>query len=119
MQHNEGIIALSACLAGEIPRMILNGDYEKAKETACEYREIFGKGNYFLEMMDHHLPDQRVVNEALHRLSQETGIPLVVTNDAHYLRREDAHIHDVLLCIQTGKTLQDENRMRFNGQEYY
>ncbi|MDD2555698.1 MAG: DNA polymerase III subunit alpha [Syntrophaceticus sp.] len=119
MQHNEGIIALSACLAGEIPRMILNGDYEKAKETACEYREIFGKGNYFLEMMDHHLPDQRVVNEALHKLSQETGIPLVVTNDAHYLRREDAHIHDVLLCIQTGKTLQDENRMRFNGQEYY
>ena len=119
MQHNEGIIALSACLAGEIPRMILNGDYEKAKETACEYREIFGKDNYFLEMMDHHLPDQRVVNEALHRLSQETGIPLVVTNDAHYLRREDAHIHDVLLCIQTGKTLQDENRMRFNGQEYY
>lgn len=119
MQHNEGIIALSACLAGEIPRLLLNGDYEQAMETACEYRDIFGKDNYFLEMMEHHLPDQRVVNEALHKLSQDTGIPLVATNDAHYLCREDAHIHDVLLCIQTGKTLQDENRMRFNGQEYY
>lgn len=118
-QHNQGIIALSACLAGEIPRLIVNDNYEKAKKTACEYREIFGKDNYFLEMMDHHLPDQRVVNEALRKLSQETGIPLVVTNDAHYLRREDARIHDVLLCIQTGKTLQDENRMRFDGQEYY
>jgi DNA polymerase-3 subunit alpha len=118
-QHNQGIIGLSACLAGEIPRLILNDNYEQAKKTACEYREIFGKDNYFLEMMEHHLPDQRVVNEALRKLSQETGIPLVVTNDAHYLRREDARIHDILLCIQTGKTLQDENRLRFNGQEYY
>lgn len=98
-QHNQGIIGLSACLAGEIPRLILNDNYEQAKKTACEYREIFGKDNYFLEMMEHHLPDQRVVNEALRKLSQETGIPLVVTNDAHYLRREDARIHDILLWI--------------------
>ena len=118
-QHNKGIIALSACMGGEIPKLILNGEYEKAKEAACEHQEIFGKDNFFLEMMDHHLPEQRVVNEALRKLSQETGIPLVVTNDAHYLRREDARIHDILLCIQTGKTLQDENRLRFNGQEYY
>lgn len=118
-QNNKGIIALSACMAGEIPRLILDGDYEKARNVACEYREIFGRDNYFLEMMDHHLPEQRMVNEALRKLSQETGIPLVVTNDAHYLRREDARIHDVLLCIQTGKTLQDENRLRFTGQEFY
>lgn len=118
-QHNKGIIALSACLAGEIPRLIVDGKYEKARDTAFEYKEIFGKDNYFLEMMDHHLPEQRTVNEGLHRLSEETGIPLVVTNDSHYLRRENASIHDVLLCIQTGKTLRDENRLRFTGQEYY
>ena len=113
------MIALSACLAGEIPKIIPSGDYEKARETALEYKEIFGKDNYFLEMMDHHMPEQKVVNEALRKLSSETGIPLVVTNDSHYTNREDAKIHDILLCIQTGKTLQDENRLRFDGQEYY
>lgn len=118
-QHSKGIIASSACLAGEIPRLLLDGGYEKARETACEYQEIFGKDNFFLEMMDHHLPEQRMVNEALRKLSQDTGIPLIITNDSHYLRREDARIHDILLCIQTGKTLQDENRLRFTGQEFY
>ena len=118
-EHSKGVIGLSACLAGEIPRLILDKDYDKARQTAMEYREIFGKDNFFLEMMDHHLPEQQLVNEALRKLSAETGIPLVVTNDSHYIQRKDAQIHDVLLCIQTGKTIQDENRLRFDGQEYY
>jgi len=118
-KHSEGLIGLSACLAGEIPKLILDKDYEKARQAAMEYREIFGKDNFFLEMMDHHMPEQQVVNEALRKLSSETGIPLVVTNDSHYIHRQDAQIHDILLCIQTGKTLQDENRLRFDGQEYY
>lgn len=118
-KHSKGVIGLSACLAGEIPRLILDKDYDKARQTAMEYREIFGKDNFFLEMMDHHLPEQQPVNEALRKLSSETGIPLVVTNDSHYIHRKDAQIHDILLCIQTGKTIEDENRMRFDGQEYY
>jgi DNA polymerase-3 subunit alpha len=118
-EHSEGLIALGACLAGEVPGLLLSGKDEQAREVALQYQEIFGKGNFYLEMMDHHLPEQRVVNEGLRRISQETGIPLVVTNDCHYLKKEDARIQDILLCIQTGKTLQDENRMRFSGQEFY
>ncbi|MBQ9393638.1 MAG: DNA polymerase III subunit alpha, partial [Oscillospiraceae bacterium] len=118
-EHHEGLIGLSACLAGEIPRRILNGDYEGAKRYALEMQDILGEGNYYLELQDHGIPDQTTVNRALLQLHQETGIPLVCTNDAHYLRREDAASHDVLLCVQTGKTVDDENRMRYEPQNFY
>ncbi len=118
-EHAEGLIGLSACLAGEIPRRIINGDYEGAKAYALEMQEILGKGNFYLELQDHGITEQTTVNRALLRLHNETGIPLVCTNDAHYLRREDAESHDVLLCIQTGKTVDDENRMRYEPQNFY
>ena len=111
--HHEGLIALSACLAGEIPRRLRNGEYENAKACALEMAEIFGPEHFYLELQDHGIREQAVVNRGLLRLHQETGLPLVCTNDAHYLRKEDAAAHDVLLCIQTGKTVDDENRMRY------
>ena len=117
--HSEGLIGLSACLAGEIPRRIINGDYDGAKTYALEMRDILGEGNFYLELQDHGIPDQTIVNRALLRMHNETGIPLVCTNDAHYLRKEDAESHDVLLCIQTGKTVDDENRMRYQPQNFY
>ncbi len=117
--HSEGLIGLSACLAGEIPRRILNGDYEGAKSYALEMQSILGEGNFYLELQDHGIAEQTVVNRALLRLHSETGIPLVCTNDAHYLRPEDAESHDVLLCIQTGKTVDDENRMRYEPRNFY
>ena len=116
---HKGIIALSACLAGEVPRYLTKGMYEEAKDRALEYQEIFGKGNYFLELQDHGIPDQQVVNQQLMKLSQETGIELVATNDVHYTYADDAKAHDILLCIQTGKKLSDENRMRYEGGQYY
>ncbi len=118
-RHSEGLIGLSACLAGEIPRRLVNGDYDGAKEYALTMQDILGEGNFYLELQDHGIPDQTTVNRGLLRLHQETGIPLVCTNDAHYLRREDAESHDVLLCIQTGKTVDDENRMRYEPQNFY
>ena len=118
-EHSEGLIALSACLAGEIPRRILAGNLEGAKEYALQMQEIFGEGNYYLELQNHGIRDQAEVNRGLLRIHQETGIPLVCTNDAHYLRKEDAESHDVLLCIQTGKTVDDENRMRYEPQNFY
>ena len=118
-EHAEGLIALSACLAGEIPRRLLNGDYDGAKEYALTMRDIFGEDSFYLELQDHGIPDQTEVNRQLLRLHNETGIPLVCTNDAHYLRREDAESHDVLLCIQTGKTVEDANRMRYEPQNFY
>ena len=118
-EHHEGIIALSACLAGEVQRYIVKGLYDEAKKTALEYRDIFGEDNYFLELQDHGLPDQRLVNQQLLKMSQETGIELVATNDVHYTYAEDAVPHDILLCIQTGKKLTDENRMRYEGGQYY
>ena len=118
-RHSEGLIGLSACLAGEIPRRLVNGDYDGAKEYALTMQEILGEGNFYLELQDHGIPDQTTVNRGLLRLHQDTGIPLVCTNDAHYLRREDAESHDVLLCIQTGKTVDDENRMRYEPQNFY
>ena len=118
-EHHEGLIALSACLAGEIPKRILNVSYDSAKAYALEMAELFGEGNFYLELQDHGIKDQRTVNRALLRLHQETGIPLVCTNDCHYLRREDAEAHDVLLCIQTGKTVDDENRMRYEPENFY
>lgn len=118
-KYSEGIIALSACLAGEVQRHLLDGNYEGAKKIALEYNEIFGQNNFFLELQDHGIREQRDVNKGLIRLSNETGIPLVATNDVHYLRREDAIVHDVLLCIQTGKTVDDEDRMKFPTDEFY
>ena len=117
--YHKGIIALSACLAGEVPRYLTKGMYEEAKDRALEYQEIFGKGNYFLELQDHEIPDQQLVNQQLMKLSQETGIELVATNDVHYTYADDAKAHDILLCIQTGKKLADENRMRYEGGQYY
>jgi DNA polymerase-3 subunit alpha len=117
--HSQGLIALSACLAGEIPRRLLNGDYQGAKAHALEMREIFGDDGYYLELQDHSLPQDPQVIAGVLRLHQETGIPLVATNDAHYLTREDAHLQDVLMCIQMGKTIEDPDRMRFETQEFY
>jgi DNA polymerase-3 subunit alpha len=118
-KYNEGLIALSACLAGEIPDYLLQDNYQSAKQAAFDYLEIFGRDNFFLEIQNHGLNDQRVVNNGLWKLHQETNIPLVATNDVHYVQKEDAFIQDVLLCIQTGKTLADTNRMSFEGSEFY
>ena len=117
--HHEGLIALSACLAGAIPQALMNENYDEAKRMALELSRIFGPEHFYLEMQDHGIDKQRPVNQGLQRLARETGLPLVVTNDAHYLRREDADMQDVLLCIQTGKTVDDLNRMRFETQEFY
>ena len=118
-EHSGGLVALSACLAGEIPRRLRNGEYENAKRYALEMAEIFGPDRFYLELQDHGIRDQAVVNRGILRIHQETGLPMVCTNDAHYLRKEDAEAHDVLLCIQTGKTLDDENRMRYEPRNFY
>lgn len=118
-EYHEGVIALSACLAGEVQRYIGRGQYEKGKEAALHYQEIFGEGNFFLELQDHGIPMQKTVNQGLVRMSAETGIELVATNDIHYTYAEDATPHDILLCIQTGKKVADENRMRYEGGQYY
>ena len=118
-EFHEGIIALSACLAGEVATYLRQGFYEEAKKAALEHVEIFGGNNYFLELQDHGIDDQQTVNQGLLRMSQETGIPLVATNDIHYVKKEDAEAHDILLCIQTGKKVADEDRMRYEGGQYY
>lgn len=118
-EYHEGIIALSACLAGEVQRYLVRGQYEEAKAIAYRYEACFGKGNFFLELQDHGLPDQKLVNQQLLRLSQDTGIELVATNDIHYTYAGDAEPHDILLCMQTGKKLADEDRMRYEGGQYY
>jgi len=118
-KHSEGIIALSACLAGEIPKLLLDGDYKGAKKKAEEYREMFGENNFYLEIQDHGIEEQKRLNPLIVKLSKETGIPLVATNDVHYLKREDAAYQDVLLCIQTARTVDEENRMKFFGEEFY
>ncbi len=118
-KHSEGIIALSACLAGGVARRLQMKDYEGAKAHALELADIFGEGNFYLELQDHGLPEQREINRDLLKLSKETGLPLVATNDAHYITREDSYIQDVLMCIQMGKTVEDPNRMRFETQEFY
>lgn len=118
-EHHEGIIALSACLAGEVARNITKGFYEESKKVALRYEEIFGKGNFFLELQDHGIPEQQRVNQQLVRMSRETGIELVATNDIHYTYSTDAEAHDILLCVQTGKRLADEDRMRYEGGQYY
>ena len=118
-EHHEGLIALSACLAGEIPRALTRGDYEGARESALRYEGIFGRGNFFLELQDHGMAEQKRINPQLIRLSRETGIPLVATNDCHYIAPEDSRMHRVLLCIQTGRTIEDENAMEFGSEEFY
>ncbi len=118
-EYHEGIIALSACLAGEVSRYLTRGMYEDAKAAALRYQDIFGKGNFFLELQDHGISEQQEVNRQLLRMHQETGIDLVATNDVHYTTAEDADPHDILLCLQTGKKLADEDRMRYEGGQYY
>jgi DNA polymerase-3 subunit alpha len=118
-KHHEGLIALSACLAGEIPTLILEGQIEKAYDTARYFRDLFGDNNFYLELHDHGLKEQKVVNKVLAEISRDEGIPLVASNDVHYLERDDAGVHDVLLCIQTGKTIEETERMRFDSQEFY
>ncbi|MFP3156235.1 DNA polymerase III subunit alpha [Lachnospiraceae bacterium ZAX-1] len=118
-QYHVGIIALSACIAGEVPKLLIRGQYSEAKEAAIRHEAIFGKGNFFLELQDHGIAEQEMVNQQLLRMSEETGIGLVVTNDVHYTYEDDVASHDILLCIQTGKKLADENRMRYEGGQFY
>ncbi len=118
-EYHEGIIALSACLAGEVQKNLTRGMYEEGKKAALRYEEIFGKGNFFLELQDHGIPEQSMVNPQLMRMSEETEIELVATNDVHYTYAEDVKPHDILLCLQTGKKLADEDRMRYEGGQYY
>jgi len=117
--HHEGLIALSACLAGVIPQSLLQEDYDAALRHAKALSDVFGPDRFYLELQDHGIPEQKPVNQGIMRLARETGLPLVVTNDAHYLRREDAAMQDVLLCVQTGKTVDDPNRMKFQTEEFY
>ena len=118
-EHAGGLIACSACMSGEISKLLLAGDYDQAKAVALEMRALFGEDGYYLELQDHGIPAQKQVNAQIVRLSQETGIPLIATNDAHYLRREDAEMQDILMCIQTGKTLDEPGRMRFETREFF
>ena len=118
-QHSEGLIALSACLGGQIPQYIMKNDYDGAVAVARELADIFGEGNFYLELQDHGMEEQVGVNQQILRMSRETGLPIVVTNDAHYLRREDAYMQDVLMCVQTGKTLDEPDRMKFETEEFY
>lgn len=118
-QYHEGIIALSACLAGEVQKYLARGFYEEGKKAALKYQDIFGKGNYFLELQDHGIPEQKMVNNSLLRMSRELDIELVATNDVHYINAEDSVAHDILLCIQTGKKVSDEDRMRYEGGQFY
>ena len=118
-EYHEGLICLSACLAGEIPQALLAGDYEKAKNLARYYEDLFGKGNYYIEIQDHRLDEQRTVLPLLVRLSRETGIPLVATNDAHYLEKEDSRMQHILICIQTNKTVNDDDVLEFGTDEFY
>ena len=118
-KYHEGLIATSACLAGSIPQRLMEEDYDAAKANALELADIFGVDNFYLELQDHGIPEQIAVNQGICRIARETGLPLIISNDAHYLRREDATMQDVLLCIQTGKTVDDPNRMKFQGEEFY
>lgn len=118
-RYSKGIIALSACLGGEVQKHILYNQYDKAKKIAIKYNEIFGQGNFYLELQDHGMREQKIVNQQVIRLSKELNIPLVATNDIHYINKEDAKVHDVLLCIQTGKTRDEEKRMKFPTDEFY
>ena len=119
LKYNKGLIALSACLAGEIPDLLLKGDEKKALETALWYKDTFGEDNFYLELQDQGIPEQKELNRKLLQLGEKAKIPLVATNDVHYLEREDAEAHDVLLCIQTGKNIEDPKRLKFDGDGFY
>ena len=118
-EFHEGLICCSACLAGEVQRDIVKGQYQEARAAALEYLDIFGEGNYFLELQDHGYPEQKTVNQGLMRMHAETGIPLVATNDVHYIHDTDVEAHDILLCIQTQKKVTDEDRLRYEGGQFY
>ena len=118
-EYHEGLICLSACLAGEIPSLILNGDYTAAKKKALYYKNLFGENNFFIEIQNHGIREQQEVNPKLISISQETGIPLVVTNDSHYIDAKDSKLHEILLCIQTNHTIYDDNKMEFATEEFY
>ena len=118
-KYHEGLIALSACLAGEIPQALLAGDVDKARETALFYKELFGPDHYYLEIQDHGLREQREVLPQIIRLARELDIPLVATNDSHYLTKEDSRMHHILICIQTGKTVEDDDILEFGSDEFY
>ena len=118
-EHCKGLIACSACLAGELPRLLRAGEYEKAKAVALEMQELFGEDGYYMELQNHGIPAQKVVNEGILKIHEETGIPIIATNDAHYIRKEDAVVQDILMCIQMGRTLDDPDRMKFETQEFY
>lgn len=118
-KYHKGIIALSACLAGEIPKALMRGNYELAKEKALKYKKIFGENNFFLELQDHGILEQKRINPDIIKLSKECDIPLVVTNDCHYIKREDKDLHKILLCIQTNHTIEDENSFEFPTDEFY
>lgn len=118
-KHSEGIIALSACMGGKIPSLILKDEYENAKDTAIIYNKIFGQGNFYLELHSHRIKEQAIINEALVKISKETGVPLVATNDAHYINRSDANLQDILMCIQMGRTVDDDNKLTFKTDEFY
>ncbi len=118
-EHSEGLICSSACIAGEIPQYILNGRQEEAKSLALKYEKVFGKDNFYLELQDHGIPEQKIINKALISLSKETGIPVIATNDSHYIRRDDANAQDIMLCVGTGRKKNETNRMKFDGEEFY
>jgi len=118
-KYSEGLICGSACIGGQIPKHILRGQMKEARDLAGRFNEIFGRDHFYLEMQDHGIPEQKVVNQELIKMSSEMNIPLIATNDAHYVTREDAYAHEVLLCIQTGKTMHDENRMKFSSDDFY
>lgn len=118
-KYHKGLIALSACLAGEVPSLLLQGKEQEAEKAALLYREIFGEDNFYLELQDHGMAEQRIVNSKILELHERTGIPLVATNDVHYVSLDNAHTQDVMLCIQTGKTIYDQERLKFETQEFY
>jgi DNA polymerase-3 subunit alpha len=118
-KYNKGLIALSACIAGDVPQKILKGDYEGAKALALEYNNIFGAGNYYLEIQDHGIPEQKIINEGILKISKETNIPLVATNDAHYLKKNNAKAQKILVCVQIQKTINEDTGMGFSTDEFY
>ena len=118
-EHKDGLIACSACLAGELPRRLKSGDYEGAKAYALEMLELFGEDGFYMELQDHGIAEQQQVNAGILRIHEETGIPIIATNDAHYIRKEDAEMQDILMCVQMGKTVDDPGRMKFGGEEFY
>src|SRR2546422_8223126 len=119
IEHHDGLIALSGCLSGEVPYLIGQGRLEEALRTAADYRDIFGPDHYFLEVQENGLPEQQIANHGLREIHKRLGIPLVATNDCHYLKKADARVHDILLCLQTGKTVTDPHRMRFQTDQLY